>query len=51
MANFDPRSAHLRFFTARTLAALLRDAGFSDVEVRAHGGPPGARRALSAVAR
>lgn len=49
--RLDPRSDHLRFFTARTLAALLRDAGFSDVEVRAHGGPPGARRALSAVAR
>ena len=49
--RLDPRADHLRFFTARTLAALLRDAGFADAAVRAHGGPPGARRALTAVAR
>ena len=49
--RLDPRADHLRFFTARTLGALLRDAGFTDARVRAHGGPPGARRALSAVAR
>ena len=49
--RLDPRSDHLRFFTARTLAAVLRDAGFADVAIRAHGGPPGARRALTAVAR
>ena len=49
--RLDPRADHLRFFTARTLAALLQDAGFTDAAVRAHGGPPGAQRALSAVAR
>ncbi len=49
--RLDPRADHLRFFTARTLEVLLRDAGFTDIRVRAHGGPPGARRALSAVAR
>ncbi|HEX3874553.1 MAG TPA: class I SAM-dependent methyltransferase [Solirubrobacteraceae bacterium] len=27
-AHFDPRSDHLRFFTARTLGLLLDDAGF-----------------------
>jgi SAM-dependent methyltransferase len=27
-AHFDPRSDHLRFFTARTLALVLEDAGF-----------------------
>ena len=49
--RLDPRADHLRFFTARTLEAVLRDAGFVDAHVHAHGGPPGARRALSAVAR
>jgi 2-polyprenyl-3-methyl-5-hydroxy-6-metoxy-1,4-benzoquinol methylase len=49
--RLDPRVDHLRFFTARTLTSVLRDAGFTDVQARAHGGPPGARRALSAVAR
>ena len=49
--RLDPRADHLRFFTARTLAAVLRDAGFADVAVRASGGPPWARRALTAVAR
>ena len=48
--RLDPRADHLAFFTARTLEAVLRDAGFADVAVRAHGGPPGARRALRAVA-
>lgn len=28
-AHFDPRSDHLRFFTARTLALTLEDAGFA----------------------
>jgi SAM-dependent methyltransferase len=27
--HFDPRTDHVRFFTARTLALLLEDAGFS----------------------
>lgn len=49
--RLDPRADHLRFFTARTLTAVLRDAGFAEIAVRASGGPPGARRALTAVAR
>ena len=49
--RLDPRADHLRFFTARTLAAVLQDAGFTDTSVRAHGGVRGAQRALSAVAR
>ena len=49
--RFDPRADHLRFFTAATLAGMLRDAGFADVDVRALGGSPWARHALHAVAR
>jgi 2-polyprenyl-6-hydroxyphenyl methylase/3-demethylubiquinone-9 3-methyltransferase len=50
-SHFDPRSDHLRFYTARTLARLLADFGFHDVQVRALGGVPGARRTLLAAAR
>jgi 2-polyprenyl-3-methyl-5-hydroxy-6-metoxy-1,4-benzoquinol methylase len=50
-AHFDPRADHLRFFTARSLRAMLLDAGFADVEVRTAGGLPLLRRALHAVAR
>jgi SAM-dependent methyltransferase len=49
--RFDPRADHLRFFTARSLRALLEDAGFADVDVRAMGGVPLLRRGLHAVAR
>jgi 2-polyprenyl-3-methyl-5-hydroxy-6-metoxy-1,4-benzoquinol methylase len=31
--HFHPYADHLRFFTSRTLAAVLRDAGFGRVEV------------------
>jgi 2-polyprenyl-3-methyl-5-hydroxy-6-metoxy-1,4-benzoquinol methylase len=50
-AHFDPRSDHLRFYTPRTLRRLLEDFGFEDIEVRAAGGIPGARRLLLASAR
>lgn len=50
-AHFDPRSDHLRFYTRRTLAALLADMGFIDVEVEGAGGVPGARAVLLAYAR
>jgi SAM-dependent methyltransferase len=50
-AHFDPRADHLRFFTARSLSAVLRDAGFAEVRVRATGGAPLLRHALHAVAR
>lgn len=49
-AHFDPRADHLRFFSARTLRAVLADAGFPDAEIRAHGGPPLLRRAFHACA-
>ena len=49
--HFDPRADHLRFFTARTLHAVLSEAGFADVEVRAVGGVPLLRAALHAIAR
>lgn len=42
--TFDPRADHLRFFSARTLAAMLHEAGFRDVEVSAAGGIPLLRR-------
>lgn len=50
-AHFDPRADHLRFFTARSLSAVLREAGFAEVRVRATGGAPLLRSALHAVAR
>ena len=37
-AHFDPRADHLRFFSARTLRAVLEDAGFAEIEVRRAGG-------------
>jgi 2-polyprenyl-3-methyl-5-hydroxy-6-metoxy-1,4-benzoquinol methylase len=46
--HFDPRSDHLRFFSARMLRVVLGAAGFADVDVRARGRPP---RGLHAVAR
>jgi SAM-dependent methyltransferase len=49
--HFDPRADHLRFFTARSLEDVVRDAGFAEVEVRAVGGVPGVRRELRVVAR
>jgi SAM-dependent methyltransferase len=36
-AHFDPRADHLRFFSARTLRAVLADAGFAEVRVRRAG--------------
>jgi len=51
-AHFDPRSDHLRFYTRRSLARLLRDFRFESIEVREAGGAiPGARRLLLASAR
>ena len=39
-AHFDPRADHLRFYTRRTLARLLEDFGFEQIEVREAGGAP-----------
>jgi 2-polyprenyl-3-methyl-5-hydroxy-6-metoxy-1,4-benzoquinol methylase len=49
--RFDPRSDHLRFYTRRTLAELLGDFGFEQIEIRGLGGRPGARGTLLAAAR
>jgi 2-polyprenyl-3-methyl-5-hydroxy-6-metoxy-1,4-benzoquinol methylase len=49
-SHFDPRGDHLRFYTRRSLAALLTDFGFERIAVRARGGLPGARRLLLASA-
>ncbi|PTL59865.1 hypothetical protein C7Y72_09490 [Paraconexibacter algicola] len=49
-AHFDPRADHLRFFSARTLDGLLRDAGFAEVDLRAVGGPPLLRHSFHVVA-
>jgi SAM-dependent methyltransferase len=49
--HIDPRADHLRFFTARSLRTVLRDAGFAEVDVRAAGGVPLLRRGLHARAR
>ena len=48
--HFEPRGDHLRFYTRAGLTRLLTDFGFEEVEVRASGGLPGARRLLLAGA-
>ncbi len=48
--HFDPRADHLRFYTRRSLARLLEDFGYEQVELSEGGGVPGARRALLASA-
>jgi hypothetical protein len=50
-AHFDPQGQHLRFYSATSLAATLRGAGFDDVRARPWGGPPLLRSALMALAR
>jgi 2-polyprenyl-3-methyl-5-hydroxy-6-metoxy-1,4-benzoquinol methylase len=50
-AHFDPRSDHVRFYTRRTLTALLDAFRFDVAGVRAVGGWPGARHTLLAQAR
>ena len=44
--HFEPRSDHVRFFSPRTLRALLDDLGFDVVQLRAAGGPPGLRSTI-----
>ena len=48
--HFDPRGDHLRFFSRATLAQLLADFRFTEIELETAGGPPGARRLLLAQA-
>ena len=49
-AHFEPRADHLRFYSHRSLARLLVESGFEDIEVRGAGGIVGARRLLLASA-
>jgi ubiquinone/menaquinone biosynthesis C-methylase UbiE len=48
--HFEPRSDHLRFYSPRTLRALLDDLGFDVAELRCAGGPPGLRTTILARA-
>jgi 2-polyprenyl-6-hydroxyphenyl methylase/3-demethylubiquinone-9 3-methyltransferase len=48
--HFDPRGDHLRFYDRETLTSVADDFGFSRIDVRGAGGPPGARRLLLAHA-
>jgi 2-polyprenyl-3-methyl-5-hydroxy-6-metoxy-1,4-benzoquinol methylase len=47
---FDPRADHVRFYSRRTLATLLGEFGFEQVELRGAGGPQWSRRTLLASA-
>jgi 2-polyprenyl-3-methyl-5-hydroxy-6-metoxy-1,4-benzoquinol methylase len=47
---FDPRGDHVRFYSRRTLATLLGEFGFQQVELVGAGGPPWSRRTLLASA-
>jgi 2-polyprenyl-3-methyl-5-hydroxy-6-metoxy-1,4-benzoquinol methylase len=49
-ARFDPLGEHLRFYSSATLSRLIEEFGFREVQMRAHGGIPGARRVLLAHA-
>jgi SAM-dependent methyltransferase len=48
--HFEPRSDHVRFFSPRTLRALLEDLGFEVRELRLAGGLPGLRTTILACA-
>jgi 2-polyprenyl-3-methyl-5-hydroxy-6-metoxy-1,4-benzoquinol methylase len=53
-AHFDPCGDHLRFYTRRTLVALLQDFGFEQIATRAVGGSIGSlppRQVLLVAAR
>jgi ubiquinone/menaquinone biosynthesis C-methylase UbiE len=49
-AHFEPRSDHVRFYSPRTLRALLRDLGFDLAELRTAGGTPLLRATILARA-
>jgi 2-polyprenyl-3-methyl-5-hydroxy-6-metoxy-1,4-benzoquinol methylase len=50
-AHFDPTTDHVRFYSRATLARLLEEFGFAEIEIGGLGGVPGARRTLLAAAR
>jgi ubiquinone/menaquinone biosynthesis C-methylase UbiE len=49
--HFDPLEPVLRFYTAGSLRALLRDFGFDRIEVSGRGGPPLLRATLVGLGR
>jgi 2-polyprenyl-3-methyl-5-hydroxy-6-metoxy-1,4-benzoquinol methylase len=49
-AHFDPLGQHLRFFTRRSLARTLANAGLEPTRVAGWGGVPLAHRGLVALA-
>jgi len=49
-SRFDPQGEHLRFYTRRSLAALLGEFGFDDIRVAGAGALPPARCTLLASA-
>jgi SAM-dependent methyltransferase len=49
-AHFEPRSDHVRFYSPRTLRALLHDLGFDLAELRTAGGSPLLRATILARA-
>ncbi len=49
-AYSDPLGDHLHLYTRRALESVLREFGFTAIEIRAVGGPPGLRRMLLARA-
>jgi 2-polyprenyl-3-methyl-5-hydroxy-6-metoxy-1,4-benzoquinol methylase len=49
--RFDPRSDHLRFYSAATLRRLLEDFGFAQIEIRTDGTLLGARTLLARAVR
>ena len=49
--HFDPLEPVLRFYTAGSLRALLRDFGFERIEVSGRGGPPLLRETLVGTGR
>jgi len=49
-SHFDPLSDHLRFYSRRSLAGVLSELGFEEIEIEAAGGRPGARPLLLASA-
>jgi len=48
--HFEPRSEHVRFYSPRTLRALLHDLGFDVAQLRLAGGPPLLRATILARA-
>jgi len=50
-SHFDPLGQHLRFYTRRSLRALLEGFGFEEIRISTIGGPPLWRRTLVGEAR